>query len=349
MKIFIAHKNIPIENVKNLFILVRPFYSSHWKDDYEFIGMNGLSIYMTSSIKEADIILLPFSINYYLNTGKKHLLLEINTIGIQENKMIHSFVSDDFGPKYPEFSNIIYYRMSGFYSKLSKNNKGFPVALSDHFQRFYTIDNPIPKSKNVLPIVGFCGHATRDFSKRNKEIIKCIIENIKRFVKNPFNRVYEPLFASAYERATVLEYLENSALIKTNFIFRSLYRGGAKSVEDRLKTTLEYYNNINESDYVLCIRGAGNFSVRFYETLMMGKIPIFVNTDCLLPFNNKINWKKHVVWLEWKDRKNIAKIVSGFHSKLSDEDFIKLQLENRKLWKETLSIEGMLEMISNDI
>ena len=65
--------------------------------------------------------------------------------------------------------------------------------------------------------------------------------------------------------------------------------GGAKNSEDMKVTTLEYYENIKNSDYVLVFKRTGNFSIRLYETLMMGRIPIFINTDCLLPFNNHIN------------------------------------------------------------
>jgi hypothetical protein len=65
-----------------------------------------------------------------------------------------------------------------------------------------------------------------------------------------------------------------------------------------------------------------------------------------LPFEETINWKNHVVWVAWKDRKKIANIVSDFHHQLSEDDFVKMQLNNRLLWKETLSVKGMLEMIN---
>ena len=104
------------------------------------------------------------------------------------------------------------------------------------------------------------------------------------------------------------------------------------------RTTLEFYENINSSDYVVCVRGAGNFSVRFYETLAMGRIPIFVNTDCALPLENEIDWKKHVVWIERKEIKHIAEKVKDFHSALSSNDFIDLQNANRTLWNERLTL-----------
>lgn len=351
MKIYIAHKDIPIQNKKSLFILTRPFLKD---DEWQFNELdfknNNLSVndfQYELDIKKADIILLPFSINFYYKEGKKELLEEINTICKLQNCKAYGYVGGDFGIKFSEFSNIIYFRQGGFKSQLSNKNKGFIVGLSDHFQRLYQKETITPTLKKEVPIIGFCGHASLSSLKKAKEITKCLIENGKRLVRNPLNKVYEPLFASAYERAKLLQYLEQSNQVKTNFIYRENYRGGAITEEQRTATTLEYYNNILASDYVLCIRGAGNFSVRFYETLMMGKIPVFVNTDCLLPFEDKINWKKHVVWLEWKDRKNIAQIVADFHANLSADEFVHLQINNRKLWKETLSIEGMLEMISN--
>lgn len=353
MKVYIAHKEIPIQNRKSLFILARPFLNNN-KWQFNPLGFEEVDLFVNDfqyelDENQADVILIPFSVNFYFKSNKQSFLNDINLICQSRNIKAYAYVGGDFGIEFPEFSNIFYFRQGGFKSKLSTQNKGFPVALSDHFHRLFELENPLPNKKKDLPIVGFCGHATNSKIKRFKEIVKCILENGKRLVKNPLNKVYEPLFASAYERAKLLTYFEKSDKVKTNFIYREHYRGGAITDTQRTATTLEYYNNILESDYVLCVRGAGNFSVRFYETLMMGKIPVFINTDCLLPFENQIDWKKHVVWVEWKDRKKIAQIVSNFHINLSPDEFVHLQISNRKLWKETLSIKGMLEMISNDI
>ena len=223
------------------------------------------------------------------------------------------------------------------------------IYLEYHFQRIYQKEEIDTRQKEILPVIGFCGHTDLSFLKRIKEDVKFLRENFKRFFQNPFRSDYEPLFPSAFERAKLLQYFEQSNKVKTNFIYRKHYRGGAITKEQREQTTLEYYDNILTSDYVLCVRGAGNFSVRFYETLLMGRIPIFVNTDCLLPFEDKINWKEHVVWVEWKDRHNIAEIVANFHNKLTDKQFEDLQKSNRKLWKEELSVNAMLQNIKNDI
>lgn len=330
-----------------LFILTRPFFKeTNWGDVNEGQSTLNSNFYRVEDISKAQIVLIPFPINWYYRNKKEFLLKEVNVLCQEYNIKAYAYVSGDFGIAYPEFSNITYFRMGGFQSQLSPYNKGFPVALSDHFQSIHQLDTIQPIAKRELAVVGFCGHATISTVKRIKELIKCLKENGRRFLQNPFRKDWEPLFASAFERAQLLRYFEESTLIKTNFIYRNRYRAGAQTDLEREKTTLEYYNNIATSDYVLCVRGAGNFSVRFYETLMMGKIPVFVNTDCLLPFEDQIDWKQHVVWVEWKDRKNVAAIVSDFHRNLTNEDFIQLQLDNRELWKERLSVGGMLEMIA---
>ena len=352
MNIYIL--NIILQSVekKSLFILTRPFCADNtWIDDVTEKKNWGVedTIHFVKTIENSQVVFIPLSINSYFLENKVNELTALNLLCQQHKITAYGFIIDDFGIAFPDFSNIIYFRASGFKSQLTSQNKGFPVALSDHLQLFYQTEVITPNSKRELPTIGFCGHATLSIFKRSKEMLIFGRENFKRLLKNPFRNDWEPFFASAYERAGLLKLLENSAIVTTNFIYRNSYRAGAKTRENLEKTTKEYFDNIFGSDYVLCVRGAGNFSVRFYETLMFGKIPIFLNTDCLLPFEDKINWKNHVVWIEWKDRKKIATLVADFHKEISNENFMEMQLNNRKLWKETLSINGMLQILANDI
>lgn len=87
---------------------------------------------------------------------------------------------------------------------------------------------------------------------------------------------------------------------------------------------------------MICIRGGGNFSVRFYEALAMGRIPILIDTDSSLPLSDVIQWKDHVVWVPYKDRNRVDTILIDFHNRLKKEEFEDLQLRNRKLWEDYL-------------
>lgn len=353
MRIFIPETFQGQFNDRKLFLLTRPFHDVRgWIDDpilKQKWGVNPNEFNYTSNFDDADCVILPRTINYYLSEGKESFLAEINRQCVAAGKKAFGYIASDFGERFPEFSNLIYFRMGGFRSQLDTNNRAFPSALTDHLQRLYQTTDIAPIPWNEKPVVGFCGQATLSRVKAFKENIKFLNENVRRFVKNPMRNDYEPLFASGYERAKLLKSIEANSKVNTQFIYREHYRAGANSPEELSKTTKEYYDNLRASQYVVCIRGGGNFSVRFYQTLLMGRIPVFVNTDCLLPFEETIEWKKHVVWVEWAERHQIAEKILSFHQRHSPQEFAALQHANRSIWVNDLSLYGMLQKLKYDL
>ena len=93
----------------------------------------------------------------------------------------------------------------------------------------------------------------KQLKTKNFEKITIILENLKRFMINPKRKDYETIFPSGYHRSIILNDLKKQDLVETNFIQRKRYRAGATTQFDRNKTTLEYYNNIREADYVICL------------------------------------------------------------------------------------------------
>ena len=67
----------------------------------------------------------------------------------------------------------------------------------------------------------------------------------------------------------------------------------------------KFDDNLRSATYALCIRGAGNFSARFYEALSFGRVPLFVDTRCVLPLEDDIDWRHHCVWV---DRSDVGRI-----------------------------------------
>ena len=334
-------------NKRSLFLLVRPFYSDgKWVMDERIMkswNLNIAKIKLVDDVMIADFILLPYSINYYFNNKLLTYLEKYNQICISNNIKAYGFISGDINKSYPEYDNIFYFRMGGFKSQLSNKNLGFPAALSDYHKILYETKNIKLRKKNNNPIVGFCGYANSSQIKRFKECSLQFIDNIFRYVINPNRTDYETLFPSGYVRYNLLKIIEKSDGISPNIIYRKRYRAGSYSKREREKSTLEYYNNIRESDYILCIRGGGNYSRRLYETLLMGRIPILINTDCILPLEEHINWQDHVIFIDWEERLNIVDKIKEFHNSLTNEDFQNLQLKNRKLWIEKLQTNYILE------
>ncbi len=102
-------------------------------------------------------------------------------------------------------------------------------------------------------------------------------------------------------RARAITTLQRADGIATNFVFRDdTWRdpdGNLGAYHSSHQYRHEYVANTQASDYVLCTRGWGNFSFRLYETLCLGRIPVFVDTDCVLPAADEIDWRSLCVWV----------------------------------------------------
>lgn len=345
MNIFIPNINFETINKKQLFIATRPFFlGSSWGNDAALKKQWNINdnFNYTNTVSLADVLFIPKPITFYKNKELK----QINDLCSKHNIKGYGCINRDHGLAYKEFKNLVYFRPGGFKNQLTNKNIGIPFALSDIYKGLYTNEPIVYRNKSNTPIIGFCGHANSSVKKKITDQLRLIVKNCYRFINNPLRLDYEPLFSSAYERFKLLKLLESSKLLSTNFIYRHGYRANANTVQLRKKTMQEYYNNIKSSDYILCIRGSGNFSVRLYETLMMGRIPVFIDTDCIMPLADKINWKEHVVWIPWNDRKQIDKKIIEFHERLQDDEFISLQKSNRVLWENELSIAGVLNYIN---
>ncbi len=298
----------------------------------------------TNNIDEADFAMLPMAWNYYVDHGKTKLAEDFINYCKSKNKKIVSYLAYDYGVT-PTVKDIYIFRQSGYQSRRLPFQFACPFFLNDHLKIRYNTDDITLREKGEKAVVGFCGQAHVSALNNAWNLFNIALNNIKYYTHL---KRWEPqvLYPPVYRRTKALSYLENSNLVETNFIKRTAYRGGAKNAEEQEKTTAEYYNNLMHSDYILCIRGGGNFSVRFYETMMMGRIPLFINTDSILPFDNIIDWKKHTVWVEEKDMKYAPQILADFHSQIHPDDFKQMQLDNRKIWVDHLSLYGIFDTIA---
>lgn len=334
-----------------LFPLLKPFIKHEGFTDTQRIASYGVSekdFEFTEVLEEADAVILTMAWNFYVKTKQETLAIAFVKECASLNKKVIAFNAGDFGVKIPYFKNLIILRPNGYKSKFMDNEYAFPALISDPLKKHYQTDRVYERPYNPKPVIGFCGQANPSVFNAAKEIFKTSLRNLKNRIGRSKDEAQQ-LLSTSFLRASVLRKLQESAEVETNFILRKKYRAGITSNKDSHKTTTEFYNNLKDSDYVVCVRGAGNFSVRFYETMAMGRIPVFINTNCALPFDKEINWKKHVVWVEYKERKQVAQKVKEFHEALSKEDFIDLQFSNRKLWEEGMTLSGFfINLISKD-
>jgi hypothetical protein len=332
-----------------LFPLLKPFLKAEGYTDAERMATYGVSetdFEFTECLEEADVVILTMAWNYYVKIKQESLAIAfVNECGALNKKVI-AFNAGDFGVKTPYFENLKILRLGGYKSKFSKNEFVLPPFISDPLKKYYQRNELFLRPYRPKPVIGFCGQANHAVWNAVKEIGSIFLRNSKTYLGSS-NEESQQLLSTSYLRASLLNGLRKVDGLSTNFILRKKYRAGVKENKDTHQTTLEFYDNLRDSDYVLCVRGAGNFSMRFYEALAMGRIPILINTDCALPLEDAIDWKKHVVWVEYGNRQKVAEKVSEFHKSLSAQDFLDFQKTNRKLWKEHLTLNGFFHIFIN--
>lgn len=220
-----------------------------------------------------------------------------------------------------------------------------PAWSEDFVERYLGGQVPI-REKGARPVVGYCGFA---FSRRalRSEPAAGLLRRGRGAA-----RILARLdlgtrgYRGTHLRSQAVWALAGSPQVETNFLLRKALfwngagQGGVMDFGVAQRSRREFVENMVGSDYVLCLRGGGNFSYRLYETLSCGRIPVFVDTDCVLPYEGWIDWRAHCVWIPEADIPRIAERVAAFHAALSPSEFRDLQRRCRALWEEWLSPTG---------
>ena len=144
-----------------------------------------------------------------------------------------------------------------------------------------------------------------------------------------------------FGRKRHIDYLTNCN-VKTDFIIRDNYFHGMRRRNvQHMKN--EYYSNIKNNLFTFCYRGAGNFSVRFYETLMMGRIPIVINTNCMFPYDDIIDYNKVGLFINESDLENNMNLEQRIQEYYRENinNLLEIQKNNRELYVKYFSKDNL--------
>jgi len=99
----------------------------------------------------------------------------------------------------------------------------------------------------------------------------------------------------------------------------------------------EYLNSIENSKFILCPRGTGSSSIRLFETLSMGRIPVTISDENETPLAWLLDWSEFSVDIKEKDIDKIPDILSVF----SDREILDMAARGKKIWSTYFSPENM--------
>ena len=322
-----------------------PIFSFHWK------GLDKSQIFsgefnedspfcLSEDPNEADFFALLMHWTYYLwnNRAKMHEAMYLAEIANKYGKPVIVWFKGDLVPNIP-FENYLLF-LPGIVRKTMKHEyRACPVFIDDPKPNYSTEKNRL-RQKMVRPRVGFCGYGTMGPVKLGWSVASGLYLNAFQQLNQPdYSEI--PIIPATLLRNRALKYLRGNSQIEPLFVVNQRYTPNQSSLQTS-STSRIFFSNIYETDYTLCVRGFGNWSYRFYETLACGRIPVFVDTDCVLPLETKIDWRRYCVWVDRSELHLIGEKILDFHSSLSPADFAELQLDCRKLWEEQLSLNGCM-------
>ncbi len=311
-------------------------------DAYE---IEGKDFFELSSLEDCDACLLPIRYSQKENDLAFEKEIQAFTDLVEASgKKTFVFLGSDIDQFNVKIKNAIIFCNTLYQSKRKSNQFAFTFFFEDFITKYYKNILPIRTKENISTI-GFCGFAPPLKLKfgvlKVKEVLRLGLNylGIMRFL---------PSVSAHSYRVRALLSLAKSNKVKKKIIIRSnfgfggpegaLFPGGIKELNATFRQ--QYVENIVNTDYTLCVRGYGNNSMRFFEALCCGRIPVLLNTDCVLPYDFLIDWKNYCVWVEEKDINRIPEKILEFHNKLSDEEFKALQKAIRNIWKTYFTPQG---------
>lgn len=183
-----------------------------------------------------------------------------------------------------------------------------------------------PMPKEPLPSVSFCG---REGGSVGLTLWKMMPKSLTRqMAANFFCATTHCIrMTCCYPlRVDAMQVLKRDSRIKTDFIGRGTTRLQPTVQGDKRH---QFLDNLQRNAYALCARGADNYSWRFYEALSLGKIPILIDTDCMLPLEDEISWEQFIVRVPSTRLPELPDRLWEWHFQLSPSEFCELQRQLR--------------------
>lgn len=208
------------------------------------------------------------------------------------DKVVFCFLIGDIETTFNIPENVRLYRTSLLKSKQVRNEFVLPY-IWEFLERGFE-----PLERTDMPHVGFCGMPSH-YRKKTLDIFKDCN-------KIQTNYIYIPQFHSGH--------VHNETVAVNNDTSRDFSQ--------------RFYKNIEETHFTVCNRGNGNFSMRFYQTLSCGRIPILLDTDTVLPFSDEIAWEEIIVIAE-----NEEKLLQRVFDYWAKNDIVAMQKKCRDIYE----------------
>jgi hypothetical protein len=293
----------------------------------------GSRFFTLTSLEQSDVAVMPFDWDATLsNHHARHAAYAFANVAAAAGKPLLVFFSSDSDATVP--LDAIVLRQSIARSAHAPGEFAAPFWNDDIVTTYCAGRLPV-RARASRPVVSFCGRVPSRHPVRTA---------LARMLGRPTWRGTREL------RARSIDALRRSTRVEARVIERAPFYGDLIEQPD-LRPQVEswrheFVEQLLHSDYALCPRGTGhNYSFRFGEALCCGRIPVVVDCDVMLPYGDEVDWRRYAVWIPPDEIDALPDRIADFHARLSDDAFVELQHECRRIWQERLSPEGFFSRL----
>jgi hypothetical protein len=106
--------------------------------------------------------------------------------------------------------------------------------------------------------------------------------------------------------------------------------------EIREQRRMLFVGSLKDSITILCPAGMGKGSIRFFEAMSMGRIPVLISDDCMLPFEDEIDYSAFSLRINESDIEKAGDILSEWLGSHSSEELRNKCMTSRSVWENYL-------------
>lgn len=289
---------------------------------------------LVDDISQADYVLMPYGYGRLLevNPAKVRRIIE-DAMRAKKKLLIDGSGDLELPINIP---HAVILRVSRYRYNVRPNEITVPFPAEDLLESYYDGQLQV-RGKSEVPSVSFTGWGKLSLKMRLKTHLKELPITAAALVEKKRRAEHKGLFF----RERALAALQSTSGVDARISVLPSYSGHVKtmlgSVEDNRRAFVE---NLMDADYALCVRGDANASVRFYEALSLGKIPLFLDTACVLPLEDRIDYRAFSVFVDHAETARIGLKLREFHERCTPEYFEEMQRLARDTYRSYLRTDA---------
>lgn len=330
--------------------LLYPFWGSpltpsqpFWKGLFDKRGYDTNYFTITDVPEKADMVLMPYSHTVVLGSYPELLELCLREARRQGKKLLIDGLGDVEHPI--PHKDVLVLRYGGYRFKKESHSIHIPLYADDLLEMYRGGALDI-RQKRAKPVIGFAGWADLPL----KQEIRSVLKELPVRFRALFDQRYQACKKGIFFRREAIRRLQAASTVETNFIVRSSFSANAHTMSgspEELRR--EFVENLLAADYGLCIRGDANGSVRLFETLALGRIPIIIDTECNFPFSDEVDYSTFSLIVDFLDMEKLPHRIATFHEGLSNEQFIEMQKAARAAYVQHFRVDALMPHILREI